>query len=747
MFHNKKFLFVESIFFILVVIFVFKIGWRDVSANFNSLTNLGTGHTKIDVSSDGSTIGFIPSSGGESAKISNNNGASITSQSATRNSWIDIYESGGKFVTVSDSNGDYIHYFDGWTWNPLNVGSGTYPSGPFTSISINDYGNTVIATKGDGWFDYVVGGGSWSNNYNGSFWTDSALSSDGNVVLMSSSNNGVYVNTNGNPAGISNVISGNFTKVAMNDSASQMLILSSTGDVLYSTNGFSWNNLPNISGVSGMDVANSGAIVVSQGSGEIRYTTNLGFSWITLDSRSLNWADVKINDEGTKVYAVIANDYPQTIDLIQGCTNPSAYNYNPSANIDNGSCYYTPGCTNPSAINYNPSADYDDGSCYYTPGCTDSAAVNYNPSADYDDGSCDYAPENSAPIVSGPLPSGIQAQGTVSVTLQVTTNENSTCKYGTIEGIDYNSISDTFNITGGTTHTQAITGLVANTSYIYYVRCNDGSLSSTEDTLISFSIPNNTTSSGSSGSGSFDMSIDAKCTLSDTTVKVGEKVGVVIEVKINNNSQSKNYDFSWIQELKGKDRTTAISFDKEGNYTPKARIKTKFIERIISCDTITVSNTYSNVEDDENIVTVTTQTISELRTKTLNLITDLYNQYFNIIQTDPTKTTKLNDLLNQIKEQFSLLEMTRLNPETSGVFTKDLEFGMQDPEVKLLQQFLNNSGYIVSEIGFGSIGNETEMFGFATRAALAKFQRDNNISPALGFFGSVTRSLVNSLLN
>jgi hypothetical protein len=51
---------------------------------------------------------------------------------------------------------------------------------------------------------------------------------------------------------------------------------------------------------------------------------------------------------------------------VPGCTNPSATNYNPSANQDDGSCtFIVRGCTNPSAINYNPSANQNDGSCRF----------------------------------------------------------------------------------------------------------------------------------------------------------------------------------------------------------------------------------------------------------------------------------------------------------------------------------------------------------------------------------------------
>ena len=51
------------------------------------------------------------------------------------------------------------------------------------------------------------------------------------------------------------------------------------------------------------------------------------------------------------------------------------------------------GCMDPSATNYDATAEEDDGSCTYDiPGCTDASAKNYNPEATTDDGSCQYCP-------------------------------------------------------------------------------------------------------------------------------------------------------------------------------------------------------------------------------------------------------------------------------------------------------------------------------------------------------------------
>ncbi len=90
-----------------------------------------------------------------------------------------------------------------------------------------------------------------------------------------------------------------------------------------------------------------------------------------------------------------------------GCMDPNATNYDPLAEIDDGSCEYEEppqeGCTDAEAINFDILAEVDDGTCEYEEppqeGCTDAEAINFDIQAEIDDGTCEYSnpdPDNNS---------------------------------------------------------------------------------------------------------------------------------------------------------------------------------------------------------------------------------------------------------------------------------------------------------------------------------------------------------------
>jgi hypothetical protein len=103
-------------------------------------------------------------------------------------------------------------------------------------------------------------------------------------------------------------------------------------------------------------------------------------------------------------------------------------------------------------------------------------------------------------------------------------------------------------------------------------------------------------------------------------------------------------------------------------------------------------------------------------------------------QTTNTSTTVGNTTINTALFTRNLGANTRLGTNLNGA------------DVKELQRFLNSQGFTVSTTGAGSLGKETTRFGPATRAAVIKFQKANNIKPAVGYFGPVTRAKVLEVL-
>lgn len=73
-------------------------------------------------------------------------------------------------------------------------------------------------------------------------------------------------------------------------------------------------------------------------------------------------------------------------------------------------------------------------------------------------------------------------------------------------------------------------------------------------------------------------------------------------------------------------------------------------------------------------------------------------------------------------------------------FTRALTVGVRGDDVKCLQQYLTGTGH------YSYSGGATGFFGGITRAAVAAWQAANGVSPAAGYFGSISRAKYDSLV-
>eukprot|EP01051_Picozoa_sp_SAG22_P002996 SAG22_NODE_140_length_17982_cov_81.438741_5_plen_1804_part_00 len=133
---------------------------------------------------------------------------------------------------------------------------------------------------------------------------------------------------------------------------------------------------------------------------ECRY----GCTNVTFD----NYDDAAEVDDGSCASALAANsssegsntegdgdtnagaEEPEGEAVRQGCMSASAINYDPLAQVDDGSCIARRfGCTDTAAVNWNSLANQDDGSCVSILfGCMDNSALNFDSAATVDDGGC-----------------------------------------------------------------------------------------------------------------------------------------------------------------------------------------------------------------------------------------------------------------------------------------------------------------------------------------------------------------------
>jgi len=100
-----------------------------------------------------------------------------------------------------------------------------------------------------------------------------------------------------------------------------------------------------------------------------------------------------------------------------------------------------------------------------------------------------YAPETIPPVRSNGSPTQKLPKGITSATLSLNTNENSNCKYSSVADVNYDTMQETFSVTGELFHSAIISGLNDGDVYSYYFKCKDsvGNVN-TDDYKITFTV-------------------------------------------------------------------------------------------------------------------------------------------------------------------------------------------------------------------------------------------------------------------
>ncbi|MDC3153692.1 GEVED domain-containing protein, partial [Bacteroidota bacterium] len=121
-----------------------------------------------------------------------------------------------------------------------------------------------------------------------------------------------------------------------------------------------------------------------------------------------------------------SSSFTVAVNTILGCTNPTSWNYNPIANVDDSSCIsVATACLDPNAFNYTPfdslTANTNDSSLCIARvfGCTDSTFINYDPLANTDDGSCAFCAGN----VVAPITENFDSLGYLGIFSQYTSDD------------------------------------------------------------------------------------------------------------------------------------------------------------------------------------------------------------------------------------------------------------------------------------------------------------------------------------
>src|SRR3989344_8982575 len=95
--------------------------------------------------------------------------------------------------------------------------------------------------------------------------------------------------------------------------------------------------------------------------------------------------------------------------------------------------------------------------------------------------------------------------------------------------------------------------------------------------------------------------------------------------------------------------------------------------------------------------------------------------------------------INNVNSSLRGLPSAGAGTSAACSFTRDLTMGSKGDDVTCLQNYLTSTGH------FTYSGGSTGYFGSLTQTAISAWQAANGVSPAAGYFGSISRAKYSSV--
>ncbi|MEC9209666.1 MAG: glycine rich domain-containing protein, partial [Bacteroidota bacterium] len=335
----------------------------------------------------------------------------------------------------------------GWTVEDANgtvIASGGNQNGESWSDNTN-YSYTICITDTCQTYNLVLYddyGNSW--NYCGGYPTATLTDPSGNVVVNYNAQNQCcwsqeYFPFISSVEGCTDPAANNYDANALCDDGTCCY-----GGTAFTLDVYTGDQCGNASRMGWTIEDNNGTVIASGGNQN-------GESWSDYTNYSY---DICITDTCQTYNLWLYDDYGNSWNYCGG--SPTATLTDHAGNVvvyynaDNQCCWSSEsfsfissleGCTDPTAFNYDPTAFCDDGTCCYGPGgCIDPVACNYDPTASCDDGSCSYASYTDVVIVDVP-----QGPSTGTASIMVPGNMG-TATLDLRAGGDLDSGSETFDV-------------------------------------------------------------------------------------------------------------------------------------------------------------------------------------------------------------------------------------------------------------------------------------------------------------